>query len=80
MNAAAHDLKTCCFLTADEYLFCRDEAEARGLSVSAFLRTLVIQERRAVCIARLSPVERYEQSAETGPVRCMDAYRKVGEL
>lgn len=80
MNAASHDLKTCCFLTADEYLFARDEAEARGLSVSAFIRTLVIKERRAVSISKLSPFERYEHSAETGPFRCMDTYKKVGDL
>lgn len=80
MNAAQHDLKTCTFLTADEYLFCRDEAEARGLSVSAFIRALVINERRAVSIARLSPAERYEQSSEVGPVRCMNDYRKVSDL
>lgn len=77
MNAAAHDLKTCCFLTADEYLFARDEAEARGLSVSAFIRTLVINERRAVSMKKLSPYERYENSAEPDPIRCIGC-RKVG--
>ena len=46
MNAASHDLVVKVGLTADLFVWARDEAEARGLSLSAFVRMLIIAERR----------------------------------
>ena len=61
---AGHDIKVCAFLTADEYIFARDESEARGISISAFIRMLIIRERRAVSRERLSADEALIDSAD----------------
>ena len=41
-------------LTADQFLFIRDEAEANGLSVSAMVRNLVANLQRAQAMQSLS--------------------------
>ena len=41
-------------LTADQYLFIRDEAEANGLSVSAQVRNMVAMLQRAQAMRSLS--------------------------
>lgn len=59
-----HDQRVPVLLTADEYLFARDEAERRGMSISAYFRWLLAADRRHVALGKLSTHERYEKSAD----------------
>lgn len=49
-----HDIRVSTLLTPDEFTWSRDEAEARGISQSAYIRELIRQDRRKVEMARLS--------------------------
>lgn len=49
-----HDQRVQVLLTADEYLFARDYAKEHGLSVSAYLRQLLNNDRRSVAQKQLS--------------------------
>jgi hypothetical protein len=49
-----HDIRVSTLLTPDEFTWSRDEAEARGVSQSAYIRDLIRQDRRKVEMARLS--------------------------
>lgn len=49
-----HDIRVSTLLTPDEFTWSRDEADARGLSQSAYIRELIRQDRRKVEMARLS--------------------------
>ena len=59
-----HDQRVPVLLTADEYLFARDESERRGVSISAYFRSLLNVDRRHVALGELSINQRYEESAE----------------
>lgn len=59
----AHDQRVPVLLTADEYLFARDEAARRGIAISAYFRALLLSDRRHVALGELSPDERYHESA-----------------
>jgi hypothetical protein len=59
-----HDQRVPVLLTSDEYLFARDEAERRGLSISAYFRQLLSGDRRGVNTTALSPVVPEPVSAE----------------
>jgi hypothetical protein len=48
------DIRVSTLLTPDEFTWSRDEAEARGISQSAYIRELIRQDRRKVEMARLS--------------------------
>lgn len=50
----AHDERVQVLLTADEYLFARDEALSRGISASAYLRLLLNNDRRLLAQKQLS--------------------------
>lgn len=49
-----HDQRVQVLLTADEYLFARDYAREQGLSVSAYLRQLLNNDRRSLAQKQLS--------------------------
>lgn len=49
-----HDERVQVLLTADEYLFARDYAKEQGLSVSAYLRQLLNNDRRSLAQKQLS--------------------------
>jgi hypothetical protein len=49
-----HDQRVQVLLTADEYLFARDYAREQGLSVSAYLRQLLNNDRRSFAQKQLS--------------------------
>ena len=49
-----HDQRVQVLLTADEYIFARDHAKELGLSVSAYLRHLLNNDRRLVAQKQLS--------------------------
>lgn len=70
-KADPHDQRVPILLTADEYLFCRDEAEKRGISISAYFRQLLNVDRRSVALGELSVDQRFEKSAE--PAQEMDS-------
>ncbi len=53
----AHDIVVKVGLTADQFLWLRDEAEAVGLSHSAYLRQLVQQARRHAALNSLSAID-----------------------
>jgi hypothetical protein len=50
----AHDERVQVLLTADEYIFARDEALSRGISTSAYLRLLLNNDRRLLAQKQLS--------------------------
>jgi hypothetical protein len=49
-----HDIFVKVGLTADQYIFLRDEADSRDLSQSAYLRQLIEQDRRRCAVTALS--------------------------
>jgi len=53
-----HDVIVKVGFTADQFLWLRNEAEALGLSQSAFLRNLVMQARRSQSLNELSDIDR----------------------
>jgi hypothetical protein len=66
---AGHDLIVKVGLTADQYVWLRDRAEALGLSQSAYLRLLLQADRRAHFHAYLGAAEHPTESADAGPER-----------
>lgn len=59
-----HDQRVQVLLTADEYLFARDYAKEQGLSVSAYLRQLLNNDRRSVAQKQLSTSNASGNTAE----------------
>lgn len=59
-----HDQRVQVLLTADEYLFARDYAKEQGLSVSAYLRQLLNNDRRVVAQKQLSASEAGSNTSE----------------
>ena len=59
-----HDQRVQVLLTADEYLFARDYAKEQGLSVSAYLRQLLNNDRRSVAQKQLSASEAGSNTSE----------------
>lgn len=59
-----HDNRVPIGLTADEYLFLRDQSADEGCSQSALIRRLLNEYRNEVAMKKLSVHERYENSAE----------------
>lgn len=53
-----HDVIVKAGFTADQYLWLSNEAEALGLSHSAFLRNLVMKARRDQSLRELSDLDR----------------------
>lgn len=53
-----HDVIVKAGFTADQFLWLRNEAEALGLSQSAFLRNLVMKARRDQSLSELSDLDR----------------------
>jgi hypothetical protein len=51
-------------LTADQFLFIRDEAEAKGLSVSALVRNMIANLQRAQAMKSLSAAHPAADMAE----------------
>lgn len=49
-----HDIRVTALLNADEFIFLRDEAKARGISASSYLRQMVNRDRRRVALEALS--------------------------
>jgi hypothetical protein len=66
---AGHDVVVKCGLTADQYVWLRDRAEALGLSQSAYLRMLLQADRRAHARGHLGAAEHPADSAGAGPER-----------
>jgi hypothetical protein len=66
---AGHDVVVKCGLTADQYVWLRDRAEALGLSQSAYLRLLLQADRRAHARGHLGAAEHPVESAGPGPER-----------
>ena len=64
--AAPHDVIVKVGLTADQFIFMRDEAEALGLSHSAYLRLLVNQQRRSCALSQLSDSDGVSDMTKTG--------------
>lgn len=64
-----HDIEVKVRLTADQYVWLRDRAEALGLSQSAYLRMLLSKDRRAVHAEHLGLGEHASDSATPGPER-----------
>jgi hypothetical protein len=59
-----HDQRVPILLTADEYLFVRNAADDKGVSISAYVRTLINDDRRALAQKQLSASTSTENSAE----------------
>jgi hypothetical protein len=53
-RANMRDIKVAVLLTPDEYTWSRSEADVRGLSQSAYIRSLIIKDRREVEARKLS--------------------------
>jgi hypothetical protein len=64
-----HDIEVKVRLTADQFVWLRDRAEACGLSQSAYLRMLLQQDRRVVHARHLGLGEHATDSAASGPER-----------
>ena len=69
IDEAGHDIVVKCGLTADQYVWLRDRAEALGLSQSAYLRLLLQADRRAHAHAHLRAGDHPADSAGPGPER-----------
>ena len=52
-----HDVIVKVGLTADQFVWMHDEAEALGLSDSAFVRQLIQQARRSAAMSSLSSIQ-----------------------
>ena len=66
---AGHDIVVKVGVTADQYVWLRDRAEALGLSQSAYLRLLLQADRRAHARGHLDAAEHPADSAGCGPER-----------
>jgi hypothetical protein len=53
-RANMRDIKVAVLLTPDEYVWSKEEAEKRDLSHSAYIRGLIIRDRREVEMRKLS--------------------------
>jgi hypothetical protein len=62
----SHDVIVKVGLTADQFLWLRDESEALGLSHSAYLRQLVQQARRHAALNSLSDVRAHQAMPDLG--------------
>lgn len=60
-----HDQRVPILLTADEYLFVRNAADDKGVSISAYVRQLINDDRRVLAQKQLSANTSTEKSAET---------------
>lgn len=67
-RADAHDIRSTVLLTADEYTWSMAEAKARDLSHSAYIRSLIIADRRAVEAGKLSHGERRKNTPDPAQV------------
>ena len=79
MAAPNHDVIVKVGLTADQYLWLKNEAEESGLSQSAYLRQIVQTMRRQVALSSLSVTERYGDMTEAGPKQPDLSLYKFGE-
>lgn len=61
-----HDLVVKAGLTADQFLWLRNEAEALGLSQSGMIRLLIQQERRRQALTQITPNDHAAASADPG--------------
>lgn len=59
-----HDQRVPILLTADEYLFVRNTADDRGVSISAYVRQLINDDRRSLAQKLLSANASSENSAQ----------------
>lgn len=88
-----HDNRIPVGLTADEYIFIRDQSAEEGLTQSALIRRLINEYRRQVALSRLSVNERYETSLNSASNQHQSvddmarffafaaaAYQKMGKL
>lgn len=70
-----HDQRVPILLTADEYLFVRNAADDKGVSISAYVRTLINDDRRALAQKQLSANASTENSAQ--PTQDMHSFIKT---
>lgn len=57
MGTTSHDIIVKVGLTADQFVWMHSEAEAMGLSDSAFVRQLIQQARRSAAMSSLSSIQ-----------------------
>lgn len=65
MKAATHDIIVKVGLTADQFVWMHAEAEALGLSDSAFVRQLIQQARRSAAMSSLSSIQASFEMADS---------------
>lgn len=70
-----HDQRVPILLTADEYLFVRNAADDKGVSISAYVRTPINDDRRVLAQKQLSANRAADKSAQ--PAQDMDTFIKV---
>lgn len=64
-----HDQRVPILLTADEYLFVRNAADDKGVSISAYVRQLINDDRRSLAQKQLSAdAESNETTQATQPL------------
>lgn len=67
-RADNHDIRSTVMLTADEYTWSMAEAKARDLSHSAYIRSLIIADRRTVESSKLSHGERRKNTPDPAQI------------
>lgn len=70
-----HDMRVPVMLTADEFLFARDTAEEKGLSLGAYFRMLLKNDRKALAYEKLSAYQKLYDSAN--PAQDLDNFIKM---
>lgn len=67
-RADNHDIRVQVLLTPDEYTWSKAEAEKHDLSHSAYVRKLIINDRRTVEMSKLSHGERRKNTQDPAQI------------